>query len=197
MTVEEQQKGRHQRPFHDSDFLQACQEYLQLHHKQELETIYFAEEDTLNYTIVIEYTNLLNFKPWVAECLYFRPTKFLPLLDDAIQLVQNDIKTIYEKGKSSQDPEIPSKEFVHARINIHGSAAECPETQPNISKIRVKDIGRLITVKGTVIRSGAVKLLEGERIYECNKCKHRFKIFPDLETGHSIQQPTSCPSQVI
>ena len=155
---------------------------------------------------------------------------------------------------------MPIKEHVHVRINIHGSAAECPgnncrlsylhrsnesmhtsliaytcnrlskvwftETQPSISKIRVKDIGRLITVKGTVIRSGAIKLLEGERLYECNKCKfrydscfivlyviseflikqestymymgllNRFKVYPDLETGNSIQQPTYCPSQV-
>ncbi|MCO5550270.1 hypothetical protein L7F22_003751 [Adiantum nelumboides] len=67
--------------------------------------------------------------------------------------------------------------------------------QPSISKIRVKDIGRLITIKGTVIRSGAIKLLEGERLYECNKCKYRFKIYPDLETGNLLQQPTSCPSQ--
>ncbi|KAI5065345.1 hypothetical protein GOP47_0020040 [Adiantum capillus-veneris] len=191
---DDQQKGT--RPLlHDSDFLQACKDFLQQHHTQEIETIYFAEEDTVNYAIVIEYADLLDFKPWVAECLYFRPSKFLPLLDDAIRSVQDEIRTIYEKGKNSEDPEIPIKDFVHVRVNIHGSAAECPETQPSISKIRVKDIGRLITIKGTVIRSGAIKLLEGERLYECNKCKHRFKIYPDLETGNSLQQPTSCPSQ--
>lgn len=193
-AMEDHQKGA--RPLlHDSDFQQACQDFLQNHHKREIETIYFAEEDTLNYAIVIEYANLLDFKTWVAECLYFRPSKFLPLFDDAVRMAQGEIKNIYEKGKSPQDPEIPIKENVHARLNIHGSAAECPETQPSISKIRVKDIGRLITIKGTVIRSGAIKLLEGERLYECSKCKFRFKVHPDLETCNSIQQPTSCPSQ--
>ncbi|MCO5589374.1 hypothetical protein L7F22_043341 [Adiantum nelumboides] len=193
--MEDHQQKSSRPLLHDSDFLQACKEFLQQHHKQEIEIIYFAEEDTLNYAIVIEYADLLDFKPWVAECLYFRPSKFLPLLDDAVQSVQDEIRTIYEKGKNTEDPEIPIKAFVHVRVNINGSAAECPETQPSISKIRVKDIGRLITIKGTVIRSGAIKLLEGERLYECNKCKYRFKIYPDLETGNSLQQPTSCPSQ--
>ncbi|KAH7423011.1 hypothetical protein KP509_12G035300 [Ceratopteris richardii] len=189
-----QQKGV--RPLlHESDFVEACKDFLKQNHIQEIEAIYFAEEDTINYAIVVEYADLLDFKPWVAECLFFRPSKFLPLLDDAVRLVQDDIKVVYEKGKNPEDPDILIKDFVHVRINIHGSAAECSETQPSISKIRVEDIGRLITLKGTVIRSGTIKLLEGERLYECCKCKHRFKVYPDLETGNSLQQPIQCPSQ--
>lgn len=47
------------------------------------------------------------------------------------------------------------------------------ETHPSIGCIRVKDVGHLLTLKGTVIRSGATKILEGECEYECTKCKHR------------------------
>ncbi|KAK1287484.1 hypothetical protein QJS10_CPB19g01377 [Acorus calamus] len=38
-------------------------------------------------------------------------------------------------------------------------------------------------------------MIEGERQYECRKCKHRFKVYPELETGNSIRLPTSCPSK--
>ena len=47
------------------------------------------------------------------------------------------------------------------------------ETSPSIGRIRVKDVGCLLTLKGTVIRSGAVKILEGEHEFECTKCKFR------------------------
>lgn len=49
----------------------------------------------------------------------------------------------------------------------------CVETFPSIGRIRVKHRGILLTLKGTVIRSGAIKMIEGEKIYECRVCKHR------------------------
>ncbi|EFJ34511.1 hypothetical protein SELMODRAFT_1994, partial [Selaginella moellendorffii] len=60
---------------------------------------------------------------------------------------------------------------------------------------RVKHLGKLVTLKGTIIRSGGVKILEGEREYECTKCKHSFKLFPELETGSGVELPRRCPSQ--
>lgn len=49
----------------------------------------------------------------------------------------------------------------------------CSETFPSIGRVRVKHRGILLTVKGTVIRSGAIKMMEGERLYECRRCKCR------------------------
>lgn len=46
------------------------------------------------------------------------------------------------------------------------------ETFPSIGRVRVKHRGILLTLKGTVIRSGAIKMYEGERKYMCQKCKH-------------------------
>lgn len=48
------------------------------------------------------------------------------------------------------------------------------ETFPSIGRVRVKHRGILLTLKGTVVRSGAVKMIEGEKIYECRNCKHRY-----------------------
>lgn len=47
------------------------------------------------------------------------------------------------------------------------------ETFPSIGRVRVKHREILLTLKGTVIRSGAIKMIEGEKIYECRVCKHR------------------------
>lgn len=43
----------------------------------------------------------------------------------------------------------------------------------------MKHRGILLTLKGTVIRSGSVKMIEGEKIYECRTCKHRYSSSPD------------------
>ncbi|XP_039127244.1 probable DNA helicase MCM9 [Dioscorea cayenensis subsp. rotundata] len=67
---------------------------------------------------------------------------------------------------------------------------------PSIGRMRVKHRGVLLTLKGTVIRSASVKMIEGEKEYECRRCRHRFKVYPELETGNPIRLPTSCPSKV-
>lgn len=59
----------------------------------------------------------------------------------------------------------------------------------------MKHHGVLLTLKGTVIRSGATKMYEGERTYMCRKCKHMFPVYPELETRNSIVLPSHCPSQ--
>ncbi|KAL8536203.1 hypothetical protein ACS0TY_011734 [Phlomoides rotata] len=87
------------------------------------------------------------------------------------------------------------KTHVHIRINVCGSPLECPETFPSIGRVRVKHRGILLTLKGTVIRSGAIKMIEGEKIYECRVCKLRFKVHPEVETRFTITRPSFCPSQ--
>jgi DNA helicase MCM9 len=46
-----------------------------------------------------------------------------------------------------------------------------------------------------VIRAGLIKMLESERVYECAKCKHTFKVFSDTSMQQcTLTPPTSCPS---
>jgi len=61
--------------------------------------------------------------------------------------------------------------------------------------IIIHDQGKIITIPGTVIRSGAIKMLESQREYECGRCSHRFLMHSDIEQRGLIQLPTRCPSQ--
>ncbi|XP_052193198.1 probable DNA helicase MCM9 isoform X2 [Diospyros lotus] len=128
--------------------------------------------------------------PPVAHLLFSQPTHYLPLFDQAALWAQ---KIIYPDLKGWDNASL--KEFVHVRIDVSGSPLESPETFPSIGRIRVKHRGILLTLKGTVIRSGAVKMIEGEREFICRKCKIRFKVYPELETRNTLPQPLSCPSQ--
>lgn len=87
-------------------------------------------------------------------------------------------------------------QFVSIAICIvkHYVHCLCVETFPSIGKVRVKHRNILLTLKGTVTRSGAIKTIEGERRYECRKCKNVFPVYPELETGNTIKPPLACLS---
>ncbi|XP_068637055.1 probable DNA helicase MCM9 isoform X2 [Aristolochia californica] len=144
----------------------------------------------LHYPLIIDFAELLDSDPALAHLLFSQPTEFLPLFDEAARLAQS---IVWESCKD-QESAMP-KELVHVRVNVSGSPLESPETFPSIGSVRVKHRGILLTLKGTVIRSGGIKMIEGEREYECKKCKHLFKVYPEIETGNAIRLPASCPSK--
>ncbi|XP_057860774.2 probable DNA helicase MCM9 isoform X4 [Cryptomeria japonica] len=174
------------------DYIHAFQQFLINHHLEALEAILLAEDDTLHYPLQVDFAELLEASPPLANLIYTQPARFLPLFDNAARLAQS---VVLEAHKHIENMSV--KGNVHVRLDVNGSAMDCPETHPSIGRVRVKDMGKLITLQGTVIRSGAIKMLEGEREYECTKCKHRFKVFPELETGNTVRQPMSCPSQRV
>jgi hypothetical protein len=47
---------------------------------------------------------------------------------------------------------------------------------------------------GTVVRTGSVKMLESERLFQCGKCKHQFALRADVEQYFAIPKPGHCPS---
>ncbi|KAL0915619.1 hypothetical protein M5K25_016050 [Dendrobium thyrsiflorum] len=174
-----------------ADVVQAFVRFLLSHHTSCIRSILLFNDLTLHYPIVIDFAELLEFDPPLAYHLFSHPTDLLPLFDQAAHISQ----TIVLDGSEGLEGRGMPKEFVHVRINVTGSPLECPETFPNIGRLRVKHRGILLTVKGTVIRSGAVKMIEGERVYECRKCRHRFNVYPELEIGNALRLPISCPSR--
>ncbi|NXI61361.1 MCM9 helicase, partial [Anseranas semipalmata] len=67
----------------------------------------------------------------------------------------------------------------------------CPElTREHIPKTR--DVGHFLSVTGTVIRTSLVKVLEFERSYICNKCKHVFIVKAAFEQYYAFCRPSAC-----
>lgn len=60
--------------------------------------------------------------------------------------------------------------------------------------MRADDDGRLVDLHGTVVRVGAVKVLESERQYLCKACGTTFAVQVDLQNGTTIASPAKCPS---
>lgn len=67
------------------------------------------------------------------------------------------------------------KPYVHARVcgltgHLDASAAE---SAPGVGGIGSAHVGRLLTLRGSLLRMGTPKMWEAQRCYQCNKCKER------------------------
>uniref|UniRef100_A0A0D9WNB7 Probable DNA helicase MCM9 n=1 Tax=Leersia perrieri TaxID=77586 RepID=A0A0D9WNB7_9ORYZ len=178
------------------DFESRLHDFLERFHSEDLRRILLPDPDgRLHFPLVIDFAELLEFDPEVAHLLYAYPKDVLELFDAAAQSALDKFDAAARRDKRKAGDESMETKFVHVRVNISGSPLDCPEASPSIGKVRVKHRGTLLTLKGTVIRSGGVKMIEGERKYECKKCKCRFTIHPELEAGNRITLPASCKSK--
>ncbi|KAH6789951.1 minichromosome maintenance 9 [Perilla frutescens var. frutescens] len=164
--------------------------FLIKHHLDQLRSIVLSSDPRLHYPLHVDFAELMDDNPPLAHLIFSQPKEYLPIFDESAVWAE---KVIFEDFKKMENASV--KAYIHVRINVSGSPLECPETFPSIGRVRVKHRGILLTLKGTVIRSGAIKMTEGEKIFECRLCKHRFKVYPEVETRNSITQPTLCPSQ--
>jgi DNA helicase MCM9 len=67
------------------------------------------------------------------------------------------------------------KENAHIRLHSLPYALDPNpnELNPTIAKIGSYHLGKLITVTGTIVKTGIVQMLESQKLYMCNRCKHR------------------------
>lgn len=147
-----------------------------------------------HYGIPISLTQLASFDHGLVDTIIASPRAVLPCLDAA--LVKAQI-TLLQRPLPNRHI-LSIKENTHARLrglSYFLDASTTHPAHPRIGEVSSAHIDRLITVRGTVVRTGAVKLLESRRLYECNKCKHRFVIAADLEQGATVQLPAACPSR--
>lgn len=49
---------------------------------------------------------------------------------------------------------------------------------PAICNLGSFHLGKLVTIRGTVVKAGPVKMFEAQKVHMCNKCKHRCVLQP-------------------
>ena len=57
---------------------------------------------------------------------------------------------------------------------------------------RSKEVGCLISMSGTIVRSSEIKMEERFKEYECQKCFGTFKVFAEDSILNEIPKPTIC-----
>ncbi|KAI8326304.1 mcm domain-containing protein [Martensiomyces pterosporus] len=135
------------------------------------------------HSLEVDMHSLIEFNYEIATLLLESPTKYLPLLNSACAAAQSRLKQ-----SSSLSSALTVKERVQVRI------AHLPN-HPSLVRTKIpgsEDIGRLLSVAGTVIRTGLVKMMETHRAYVCGKCRASFMVEAEIEQYSYIPKPTRC-----
>ncbi|KAG3290136.1 minichromosome maintenance 9 homologous recombination repair factor [Ictidomys tridecemlineatus] len=164
---------------------QVFESYASEYHKNDILLILKERDEDAHYPVVVNAMNLFETNMEIGEYFNAFPNEVLTVFDNALR---RSALTILQ---SLSQPEGASmKQNLHARIS---GLPVCPElVREHIPK--TKDVGHFLSVTGTVIRTSLVKVLEFERDYMCNKCKHVFVVKADFEQYYTFCRPSSCPS---
>ncbi|XP_062428598.1 DNA helicase MCM9 [Rhea pennata] len=162
---------------------QVFESYVLEHHKDDILHILKEGDDEAHYPVVVDALTLFETNMEVGEYFNAFPGEVLPVFDGALRRA-----AVTALQAAPEAPRLSVKPNLHARIS---GLPVCPElTREHIPKTR--DVGHFLSVTGTVIRTSLVKVLEFERSYICNKCKHVFVVKADFEQYYAFCRPTAC-----
>ncbi|XP_004422321.1 PREDICTED: DNA helicase MCM9 [Ceratotherium simum simum] len=164
---------------------QVFESYVSEYHKNDILLILKERDEDAHYPVVVNAMTLFETNMEIGEYFNAFPNEVLTVFDSALQ---RSALTVLQS--LSQLEGVSMKQNLHARIS---GLPVCPElVREHIPK--TKDVGHFLSVTGTVIRTSLVKVLEFERDYMCNKCKHVFVVKADFEQYYTFCRPSSCPS---
>ncbi|XP_064086889.1 DNA helicase MCM9-like isoform X2 [Macrobrachium nipponense] len=159
--------------------------YFLKHHEADILSILETEDEFDHYSVIFNFLTLFEDHVEVAEALLASPVKLLPVLDAALVCT---VRKVWD-GIQNQDT-LSFKGNVHARIT---GLPTCPELYRHAIP-RTCDVGRLLCVSGTVVRTTAAKMLEYQREFVCTKCKHVFTVKADHDQFYQLNKPSRCPN---
>ncbi|XP_074006380.1 DNA helicase MCM9 [Numenius arquata] len=170
---------------------QVFESYLLEHHRDDILGILREADEEAHYPVVVDALTLFETNMEIGEYFNAFPGEVLTVFDSALRraaLAALQAATTATTTATSGPPQLSMKQNLHARVS---GLPVCPElTREHIPK--TKDVGHFLSVTGTVIRTSLVKVLEFERSYICNKCKHVFVVKADFEQYYAFCRPSAC-----
>ncbi|XP_075001835.1 DNA helicase MCM9 [Calonectris borealis] len=162
---------------------QVFESYVLEHHRDDILGILREADDEAHYPVIVDALTLFETNMEIGEYFNAFPSEVLPIFDSALRRA-----ALAALQAAAAPPQLSVKQNLHARVS---GLPVCPElTREHIPKTR--DVGHFLSVTGTVIRTSLVKVLEFERSYICNKCKHVFVVKADFEQYYAFCRPSAC-----
>jgi len=125
-------------------------------------------------SLFVDFEDLMITDRSLAENVLERPDEFLPYLDEA---ALNQFK-IYASGAVVPD---------HIRVRLR----DIPQKIP-LRKLGAKNISKLTSVEGILVRASSTQLLLTKAIFKCRSCDAR--VGPIPQRGFAMVQPAVCES---
>ncbi|KAJ2806273.1 DNA helicase mcm9, partial [Coemansia guatemalensis] len=166
--------------------LGAMQMFLEEYCASGVEALLFDSSGEIQ-SLAIDMHELIEFNHELAMIVLESPTKYLALFNKACIAVQRALKRTTTEGVATPGY-CAVKEEAQVRVN------HLPN-HPSLLRTRIpgsEDTGRLLSISGTVIRTGLVKMMETHRVYSCTKCRGTFCVDAEIEQYNYIPKPTRC-----
>uniref|UniRef100_H3CP75 DNA helicase MCM9 n=1 Tax=Tetraodon nigroviridis TaxID=99883 RepID=H3CP75_TETNG len=165
---------------------QVFESYLTQHHQEDLLQLLADTREERHCPLPVNAMTLFEANMEVADYLNAYPSHVLTIFDNVLRrTAQKFCEKAFPK-QSTHDMRC----FPHTRIT---GLPLCPEMSRDVIP-RSRDVGRFLSVTGTVIRTSAAKVLEYEREYICSSCRHVFTKQADFEQFYSFSHQMSCPN---
>eukprot|EP00879_Flechtneria_rotunda_P024600 GHRR01026096.1.p1 GENE.GHRR01026096.1~~GHRR01026096.1.p1 ORF type:complete len:579 (+),score=182.66 GHRR01026096.1:450-2186(+) len=163
--------------------------------RQDIEQVLLAAELDEHYGVAVDFISLLQENAQLAGNLVQQPQQLLDLLECALLTAQ---EMMLQQHPQQQIMAVKPNAHVRLHNLPHSLDPEPNMLNPTISNIGSRHLGKLVTIRGTVVKAGPVKMLEAQKMFICNKCKHRFmaRNNPDnnSKSGSGYDLPMECPS---
>jgi DNA replicative helicase MCM subunit Mcm2 (Cdc46/Mcm family) len=157
---------------------------------------------TRDYSLEIDAFDLLEADAVLGHLLLRFPSTLVPILENAIVQAQKELQKRLDeegdttpklvKGDKGNGKGLPATR-VHARL-VHLPPTCC---RASVARMGAKDVGKIVQLSGTVVRTSPVQMYESARTYKCtgkNGCSRTFVQYADLEQRtNALVEPDRCP----
>ncbi|KAJ1929084.1 DNA helicase mcm9 [Tieghemiomyces parasiticus] len=158
-------------------------DHLVAEYDTELQELLFTLDVNQHYAFPYNLLDLIDADAGLGDQAYRNPAEFLPVLDAALRQAQETYRDHHPLGA-----EMTVKPLAHVRLTgVPLSPGLLRTSIPGCD-----DMGPLIGLTGTVIRTGMVKVVETQKLYKCTKCKGTFMSHADIEQYYLVPKPVTC-----
>lgn len=161
-----------------------------------------SSSTTRDFSLEIDAFELLLSDCVLGQLLLRFPSTLLPILENAIVRAQKvmqgqrqeegDYVRTSVKGDKGDGRGLPASR-VHARL-VHLPPTI---TRSSVASMKARDVGKMVQLSGTVVRTSSVQMYESARTYKCtgkNGCSRTFMQYADLEQRtNALATPDRCP----
>ncbi|KAJ1933290.1 DNA helicase mcm9, partial [Linderina macrospora] len=158
------------------------EQFLSNYYSRDIDRLLLDEQSSVR-SLETDMHLLIEYDHKLAVMVLESPTRYLPLFNQACVTAQTGAKQ-----RSELPSELTVKEDVQVRVT------HLPN-HPSLVRMKIpgsEDIGKLVSISGTVIRTGVVKMMETQRLYVCGKCRGSFMVPAEVEQYNYIPKPTRC-----
>ena len=142
-----------------------------------------SSQVTRDYALEIDAFDLLHRQPVVGHLLLKFPQTLLSLLEKAIVTAQQDLQRQWQHDTAADDDEKEEQMQGTGSLTVkgdHGTRvhARIYHLPPTCCRSSVachaSDVGKLVQLSGTVVRTSPIQMYESARSYQCTTCKKQF-----------------------